>query len=397
MAFTRRQTFGFAAAGAAALSFPRAGFAAVSDKRLVFVILRGGMDGLAAAPPIGDPDYVRARNGLALPAEQTLKLDALFALHPALKNTFAMAQAGEMRLVQAVATAYRDRSHFDAQNVLESGAGSPFARDSGWLNAALQSMPQARKDARKELGVALSDQTPLALRGAAPIATWAPSPLPHADEDTIARLMDLYRRTDPALAAALDAATAANGVAAASGVMGAARGGGRALAPLAKAAAGFLKQPGGPVAAVIDVTGWDTHANQGLAQGTLARTLGVLDEGLGALKAELGPAWANTVVIVATEFGRTVAMNGNGGADHGTAGAAFLLGGAIRRGGAVADWPGLSQAKLYQNRDLRPTTDLRAVLKGVLHDHLGVASSTLAESVFPDSAAVKPIEGLVAA
>lgn len=394
MIITRRNTL-FLAAGAAALAIPAAAFSAnLGTNRFVFIILRGGMDGLSAAPPIGDPNYERARKGLII--QQPLKIDATFALHPNLKNFHAMAQVKELILIHAAATPYRERSHFDAQNVLETGAGAPFARGAGWLNAALEGLPKA---GRKELAVALSNQAPLVLRGDAPVATWSPSILPSADSDTIARLMALYRAKDPALANVLQSAAMANGVATEAGAMSGpgmgAQNAYQTVAPLAKAAAGFLKQPDGPVAAVIEISGWDTHTNQGLDQGALARNLAALDQGLAALKQELGPLWKSTAVLIATEFGRTVAMNGGGGTDHGTAAAAFLIGGAVKGGRSLSDWPGLGAAQLYEARDLKPTTDIRAVIKGVLRDHLGVPEGALGESVFPGSIGVKPIDGLM--
>jgi uncharacterized protein (DUF1501 family) len=174
---------------------------------------------------------------------------------------------------------------------------------------------------------------------------------------------------------------------------GGGRGGARALAPVAKAAAGFLKQPDGPVAAVIEMSGWDTHANQGTSGGQLANSLSLLDAGVATLKSELGPVWRDTVVVIVTEVGRTAAPNGNRGTDHGSAAAMFLAGGAVAGGKVIADWPGLAPAQLYENRDLRPTLDTRGVLKGALAEHLGVSAA----SVFPDSAAVRPMSGLVRA
>jgi uncharacterized protein (DUF1501 family) len=394
MIITRRNTLMLTAAGAAALTIPSAAFSAnLGANRFVFIILRGGMDGLSAAPPIGDPNYERARKGLII--QNPLKIDTTFALHPNLKNLHAMAQAKELILIHAAATPYRERSHFDAQNVLETGAGAPFARGAGWLNAALQGLP---KGGRKELGVALSNQAPLVLRGDAPVATWSPSVLPSADGDTISRLMALYRAKDPALASALQSAAMANGVAAEAGAIGGKGMGAQpnqAVAQLAKAAAGFLKQPDGPMAAVIEIGGWDTHTNQGLDQGALARNLAALDMGVAALKRELGPLWKSTAVLIATEFGRTVAMNGGAGTDHGTAAAAFLVGGAVKGGRSLSDWPGLGAGQLFEARDLKPTTDIRAVMKGVLRDHLGVPEKALGERVFPGSIGVKPIDGLM--
>lgn len=389
MHLNRRAALG---AGLATLAFPSLAFGAGTNKRLVIVILRGGMDGLAAVAPVGDPAYANARRDLALTRAQTLPLDATFGLHPRFTNLHALYAARELTIVHAVATPYRERSHFDAQNVLETGGVRPYARDSGWLNAALGALDANAKAGRRELGLAIAQQAPLVLRGETSVATWSPSPLPDANQDTIARLMDLYRRRDPALAGALDSAVAANAVAMDAASMGGnGRNGARAVAPLAKAAAGFLKAPDGPVAAVIEMSGWDTHANQGVDAGQLANSFTLLDAGLATLKTELGPTWRDTVVVVMTEFGRTVAPNGNRGSDHGSASALFLTGGAIAGGRVIADWPGLAPSQLHEGRDLRPTTDVRAVLKGVLADHLGISAAT----AFPDSAGVAPLRGLV--
>ena len=389
MTLTRRMALG---AGFATLAIPSLAFGLASQKRLVVIVLRGGMDGIAAVAPVGDPAYASARGDLALARAQTLPLDSNFGLHPRLATLHAAFRAGECAIVHATSTPYRERSHFDAQNVLETGGARPYARDSGWLNAALGGLAADSKSGRRELGLAIAQQAPLILRGDASVTTWSPSPLPDANQDTIARLMDLYRRRDPALATALDSAIAANAVAMDAGGM-AARGGYRSIQPLAKAAAGFLKRPDGPVVAVIEMTGWDTHANQGAEAGQLANSFAALDAGVAALKEELGPVWRDTAVLIMTEFGRTAAPNGNRGCDHGTASAAFLVGGAVAGGKVIADWPGLAPGQLHEGRDLRATTDLRAVLKGVLADHLGVSGA----AVFPDSAGVAPMRGLIRA
>jgi uncharacterized protein (DUF1501 family) len=164
-----------------------------------------------------------------------------------------------------------------------------------------------------------------------------------------------------------------------------------------RAAAGFLRQEQGPKVAVFDTSGWDTHANEGGAQGQLAGRLAALDKGLATLRQELGPTWSDTAVLLVTEFGRTAAINGTRGTDHGTAAAAFLVGGAVAGGRVIADWPGLSARALYQGRDLAPTLDLRSVLKGLLADHLRVPGRALEDTVFPDSAAAKPLHGLLRA
>lgn len=385
------------AAGAAALTFPAFAFgqAQATDKRLLVIILRGGLDGLSALPPVGDPAYASLRGALALPRSgdgAVLPLDDTFGLHKNLAKMHAMYRAGELLPIHACATAYRERSHFDAQNVLETGAPAPFARTDGWLNKALGALPHARP----EMGMALSAQAPLILRGPTAVSTWSPSALPNVDNDTMARLLSLYQARDPALAGALESAMTANSVAAESGA-GDMNARGYRLAPLAQIAARFLKDDHGPIAAVMDMGGWDTHANQGLEQGPLARNLASLDEGVDAFRTEMGPAWTNTAVLIVTEFGRTAAPNGAGGTDHGTAAAAFLAGGAVHGGRVLSDWPGLAQSALYEGRDLRPTIDLRAVCKGLLADHLRVPSGALEADAFPNSGGARPERDLLRA
>ncbi len=391
-----RRTLLAASAGAATLSLPVFAFgqSQATDKRLLMVVLRGGLDGLSAVAAVGDPAYAGLRGRLALPrsgAGAALVLDDIFALHPNLPKMHALFAAGELTPIHACATAYRERSHFDAQNVLETGAAAPFARSEGWLNKALGALPRARP----EMGMALSAQAPLILRGSTPVSTWSPSGLPDVETDTMSRMLALYEARDPALAGALQSAMSANLVAMESGVDDMNARGGRSIVPIAQIAARFLKDGNGPVAAVIEMGGWDTHANQGLEQGPLARNLTQLDNGLDAFKTEMGTEWANTVVLIATEFGRTAAPNGGGGTDHGAGAAAFLAGGAVRGGRVIADWPGLTHGALYQGRDLQPTTDLRAVFKGVLAEHLRVSSAALERDVFPDSDAVRPMQGLL--
>jgi uncharacterized protein (DUF1501 family) len=364
-----------------------------TDARVVLVILRGGLDGLAAVPPYAEPQYSSLRGPLALAAPGAqggaLDLDGTFGLHPALANLHAMYRAREALILHAVATPYRERSHFDAQNVLEAGGLTPSASADGWLNRALGALDTAG-DAPG--AVALADSVPLVLRGELAVTSWAPSRLPDADDDTLARVQRMYEAADPELAASLSAALDARDLAGDSGDAPMGGRGGQALGPLASPAARFLASPTGPRVAVLDVGGWDTHANQGAADGPLAQRLRGLDSGLQLLKTELGEHWRSTSVLVVTEFGRTVAANGTRGTDHGTAGCAFLLGGAVAGGRVVADWPGLAARDLHENRDLRATTDLRALFKSVLHDRLGVTEAALARTVFPDSDAIAPLD-----
>jgi uncharacterized protein (DUF1501 family) len=367
------------------------------EARFVLVILRGGLDGLAAVPPYAEPQYAPLRGPLALSAPGTdggaLDLDGTFGLHPALPNLHAMYQAREALVLHATATPYRERSHFDAQKVLEAGGVTPGTSAGGWLNRALAVL-HGSGDAPP--AIALADSVPLVLRGELPVTSWAPSRLPESDDDTLARVRRLYEAADPALAETLNSALAAREIAGDTGDAAMGGRGGQAVAPLASAAARFLASPAGPRVAVLDVGGWDTHANQGAAQGALALRLRGLDTGLQLLKTELGEHWRSTSVLVVTEFGRTVAANGTRGTDHGTAGCAFLVGGAVAGGRVLGRWPGLAQRDLHEGRDLRATTDLRALCKSVLHERFGVGEAALARTVFPESDAIAPLEGLSA-
>jgi uncharacterized protein (DUF1501 family) len=367
-----------------------------ADARLVLVILRGGLDGLAAVAPYAEPQYTALRGPLALTQPGTdggaLDLDGTFGLHPSLVHLHSLYRAGEALVLHAAATPYRERSHFDAQKVLEAGGESVASAASGWLNRALGALA-ATGDVPP--AIALADSIPLVLRGDLAVTSWAPSRLPESDDDTLARVRRLYEAAAPELAATLSSALAARDLAgdAAGASMGGGRGG-QAVAPLASAAARFLASPTGPRIAVLDVGGWDTHANQGGAQGPLALRLRNLDAGLETLHTELGEHWSNTTVLVVTEFGRTVAVNGTRGTDHGTAGCAFVAGGAVAGGRVLGDWPGLGSRDLHEGRDLKPTTDLRALFKAVLHERFGVGEAALARAVFPGSDAVAPLEGL---
>jgi uncharacterized protein (DUF1501 family) len=364
---------------------------AATDARLVFIILRGALDGLSAVVPYGDPDYARLREQLAVGAPGTtdgaLALDGHFGLNPGLRFVHEAYGAGEALIVHAVATAYRERSHFDGQDVLESGVPRPHASQTGWLNRAVAALP-ANNLHGAQAGVALGQNVPLVLRGAAPIASWSPSKLPEIDDDTLQRIADRYA-SDAVLSQRLGNALSTDRIAAESAEPGMQAapgpgGAGRYLETV-RTAAGFLKREDGPAVAVFDTTGWDTHFNEGGGQGQLTQRLMALDTALGALKESLGSTWSRTAVLIATEFGRTAAANGTRGTDHGTAAAAFLLGGAVHGGRVLCDWPGLSARDLYQGRDLRATLDLRSVMKSVLRDHLQINPRTLDAEVFPDS------------
>ena len=366
------------------------------DPRLVVVILRGALDGLATVAPLGDPDYAGLHGSIALTSSgpnAATALDSFFALHPAMPEFARMYREKHAAVVHAVATPYRERSHFDGQDVLESGFAGPGRVQSGWLNRALEALPRGE---RVMSGLAIGPTTPLLLRGAAPTVAWAPANLPQAADDTAARLLELYRHRDPALASALtqglqlDKAAQGDDMKPKPGTNSAG-----AMRLVARGAAKLMSADDGPRIAALAFDGWDTHANEGGPVGRLAQLLGGLDGALAEFETGLGARWRDTVIVVATEFGRTARINGTAGTDHGTATVALLAGGAVKGGRVISDWPGLKPANLFEGRDLAPTTDLRAVMKGVLHDHLGVAERVLAEQVFPDSAAVRAMRGLL--
>jgi uncharacterized protein (DUF1501 family) len=380
---------------------PRLAMAAQGrDARFVTIILRGALDGLTAVPPLGDPDYEGIRGGIALHKDgngAALPLDGFFSLHPSMPNFARLYHANQASIVHASATAYRDRSHFDGQDVLESGYEMPGKVDSGWLNRLLIGLPRGDKvapgTAEKARGLAVGANAPLVIRGQAPVLGWAPASLPPADDDLAVRLMDLYTHRDPVLARALSEGIATGKIA--SGMDVKPRGGPgdpNGMKQLASGAAKLLAQADGPRVAALAFEGWDTHAQE---IGRLARLLVGLDDALATFETELGPAWKDTVILVATEFGRTAHVNGTDGTDHGTGTTAFLAGGAVKGGRVIADWPGLKEAQLKDGRDLMPTTDLRAVVKGIAVDLLGASPALLAKDVFPGSDKVAPMKGLV--
>jgi uncharacterized protein (DUF1501 family) len=400
---------------AASAALPNVMFARTGGaSRLVVVILRGALDGLAAVPPYADPYYASLHRELAIAApgapDGALALNNTFGLHPSLGFLHERYAAGELIVFNAVASPYRDRSHFDGQNVLESGLTKPLGSADGWLNRALAALPR-RADGPGERAVAISQNVPLILRGEAPVISKSPQTTQDVDEELLMRLADLYSRDDW-FSARLSEAVQTEKMVDDAGAMTqvkdsaeAAPTGEARVAPappdrvsaVAHMAASLMRSDGGPEVAVIEASGWDTHANQGGAKGALAQRLAGLDKALRSLADELGPLWPQTAVLVVTEFGRTAAVNGTRGTDHGTGGCAFLVGGAVRGGRVIADWPGLGRAALLDSRDLRATLDLRSVFKAVLDEHMHVDANTLAKRVFPDSSGARPLQGLVRA
>lgn len=358
---------------AAVGAMPRFAYAAAgTPKRLVFVIQRGAADGLAVVAPIGDPAYAAARRALAEDALGGTKLDGMFALHPALTTGAGLFAAKQAHFAHAVATAYRDRSHFDGQNVLEGGGSRPYERDDGWIGRLLTLLPAAERDA-----IAIAPAVPLALRGSVGVGTYAPSRLPQADADLIARLTAMY--ADDALLRPLwDSAVKTQELASDIGGNN-----GRNGADLGKLAASLMLPADGARVMMVETGGWDTHSGQ---KGRLTAQLRGLDQLVRAIQTGLGPAWSDTLVIVATEFGRTVEVNGTGGTDHGTASTAMFFGGGLAAGGRVsADWPGLATAARYEGRDLKPTRSLESVVAGAVAHHYALDPARVTKTLYPDA------------
>jgi uncharacterized protein (DUF1501 family) len=395
---SRRSFLGTVLAGTATLMiWPKLTFAATgSDTRFLFVLLRGGLDGLESVPPYGDPGYQAIRGALSLSpsaAKPAHKLDNVFALHPSFDYAAQLYAQGQFMPVVAAAPPYWGRSHFQAQNCLENGTSKPDGAQTGWLNRCVACMPGVD-------GLACAAVMPLTMRGSAKVETWSP-PLPtEVNPILLQRLQPLYA-ADARLAASFaravaqqdDSPVSESGAAMmANGKPGKKKQGG--LPVMMAAAGGFMGKTDGPRVAFVEDDGWDTHANEAAI---VTRKLAELDAGLRAFHQAVGPAWSRTIVLVATEFGRTAHINGTGGTDHGTGGSMFLAGGALHGGRVAGNWPGIGASELYQGRDVHATTDFRSVFKSLLATHLGIPESLLESRVFPGSAAVEPMSGLVAA
>lgn len=350
--------------------------------RLVLVALEGGADGLSLAPP-REAAYAALRRSLAI--RSPLPFDADFGLHPALKQVAAMAAAGEVRLAPAAASPTLTRSHFLESDILQSGFVDPRGARTGWLNRAVAALapgqPLAAVTLEPAAAVAAAGPTPFGAAmpggGLHPEMAWRLSEL-YRDAPDLQRLVETGRRVRSEVERATPALTLGE-----PGEVANARVAGRLLAA-----------PEGPSAAFLSVQGFDTHVGQGADAGALAGRLAMLDAVLGALKAECGRAWEKTAVIVHTEFGRTARPNGGGGTDHGAAGAALLLGGAVKAGAGLGDWPGLRT--LHEDRDLLPGLDLRRLFKGVLAEHWGLDRRLLETEIFPDSLGAPALGGLIA-
>jgi uncharacterized protein (DUF1501 family) len=378
----RRLLAGLAVGSVATLLPARIAFArgAETEKRFVFVIQRGATDGLSTLAPVGDPAFAAVRGELANDFVEAAKLDSMFSLHPSLPTLDELFQAKEALFIHATSSPYRDRSHFDGQNVLETGGTAPYQLKDGWLNRTLGLLPGGTR------ALAIGSEVPAALRGPNEVSSYGNSGLPDANDDLLDRVSQLYAG-DPQLHGLWDAALSAKGMASGMDDKG------QDPADLGRLAAQLLSGTNGARIAMIETEGWDTHSNQAAR---LQRQFKGLDGLISALRDGLAPVWNDTVVLVATEFGRTAAINGTKGTDHGTGSLAMLLGGAVAGGRVVADWPGLAKDQLYEARDLKPTTALDAAIAGALGGHFGLDAGKVLAKAFPGSRS-EPIEGLVRA
>jgi uncharacterized protein (DUF1501 family) len=368
------------------IAMPRLAYAQGSGSRnVLFVLLRGAADGMAMLAPIGDPGFAALRNALLPDYAASPVIDSFFALHPALGEVAKASAAGEALFVHAAATAYRDRSHFDGQNILETGGTLPFATRDGWLNRLAGLMNETAPAPLRALAIAPS--VPLALQGSSPVSNYAPSALPAASEDLLARVSQMYA-ADAELGSQWSRALETRAMAGDDGLRNL-----RDAHATGALAASLMRGTGGARIGMIELSGWDTHANQ---RGAFARAAGQLDALLGAYRDAMGPDWASTLVVVATEFGRTARMNGTGGTDHGTASAALVLGGGVQGGRVIADWPGLADSRLHDGRDLAPTIALEAVLTGAIAEHLALDPERAMARLFPGRS-VSPLRGVMRA
>ncbi|UXA00841.1 DUF1501 domain-containing protein [Vibrio splendidus] len=384
----RRQFMAMAAAVGVSAMLPFPSFAKTrSDNIFVWISLRGAMDGLNVVVPHADPDYADLRPNIGLKPDQLLKLDSFFGLHPSLKSCHQWYENKELSFVHACSTAYRERSHFDGQKILENGTSDPFNTE-GWLNRLL-TLSSSQYD-----GIAIDSGLPLIMQGESTVASWYPNRLKTRDKQT--ELLEELFQSDQMLSANFESVMKIDELVGDQGV-------GKQFKSLMSKMGDILSAENGPNIAALELGGWDTHANQGSVNGRLSNQLKTLDAGLAALKESLGSRWNNTVIIAASEFGRTAKENGTKGTDHGTGNVMLVVGGAMANkasnisnsgasgGQVIANWPGLSQSQLYEGRDLNPTTDMRSVIKGVLNQHLSIEEKQL-NTIFPDSEMVKPLQ-----
>ena len=367
----RRFLLSSVVASGATLALPQLAFAqATTEKRLLFILQRGAADGLSTLAPLGDPQFDALRGAFAEDYAGASLIDGLFALHPSYEKIGSLYAQKQALFIHAVASSYRERSHFEGQNVIESGGAQAYAVRDGWLNRLLGLLPMP--DVR---ALALSPAIPLAMQGPQTVSSYAPSSLPGADEDLMQRVGRLYE-SDPQLSALFKEAQSTREMAGDTQMRNL-----RDAEATGGLAASLMSDADGARVMMIESNGWDSHAGQ---RGQFSRQAHQLDALIAAYQTGMAAEWQDTLVIVATEFGRTVKLNGTNGSDHGTGSAAMLLGGAVDGGKVIADWPGLRQNDLFEGRDLNPTMSLEAVLAGAVSGHFGLDPQLAMRTLFPE-------------
>ncbi len=375
---SRRQFLQIASSSLAMLSFPE-GRALASqvgnasgNKKVIWLLLRGGLDSLHTIIPTFDEAYKTLRPNLSKSLSNNLShpllpLDKGFALHPALKSLHRWYKGKQLLPIVAVSSGYQQRSHFDAQDYLESGLMHADP-DTGWLGRAIE--------IKLKKALAISRSTPISLRDSNNVNTWYPTNLKNADLDIYQGLNKLYQ-ADPLLLDTLQSGMRVRGLVGNKSNEKQKRQG--KFIDLAKACGKLINADPDLSCAMLELGGWDTHNNQ---EKRLNTKLSELDAGISALREELGTEWGNTVVIIATEFGRTAKENGTKGTDHGTASALLLTGGAISGGKVLGQWPGLQPDELHQGRDLKPTSNSFAWIASILKQHWQFSDADISK-VFP--------------
>ncbi len=360
----------------------------LAGKKIVMVFLRGGTDGLGVLAPIADPNYAGLRRQLAMTSAQTLSMGGGFGLNPNMPNIHQMVLNQEAIFVSGIGAPYHNRSHFDGQEGVERGVTNLADRRDGWLSRALVQMGVSIE------GIAIGTRVPKMLSGEANILNYAPARLPPLDADTMNRIASLTATDSligPPITQIVDDTIS-----------------GRTTLDVPnnatdfEIAAALLNNQDPQLAGIVmvDMGGWDTHDNAWPLtrnNARVAQQCALLDNNIQALKTGLGASWANTVVMVVSEFGRNVEVNGSDGLDHGIGGLAMLAGGAVNglTGGVRGDFAGLAPGSLVDGQDLAISTDMRAIFKGVLRDHLGMTLTELNNVVFPNSSAIAPMDNLI--
>lgn len=338
--------------------------------RLLLVLLRGGMDGLCAVPPVQDSDYTRLRPNTAV--GNALPLAQGFGLHPALSGLHSLWQSGQLAVVHSTGFRYSGRSHFEGQDIMQSGVLKPYASGTGWVGRAMEA-------AHSSAGVSISIPMPLILRGNPNATTQFPNWMPPLTASTTDELQQLWQG-DAALAPYAKPIQTAN-----QQQMQAGRADfkeARTLQALARLAGQEMAADDGPRVGLLDSRhGFDTHASQGANTGSHAEQLKELDRAITQYQHAMGAQWKNTLVLTVTEFGRTVAENGTTGTDHGVGSCCFLAGGVLTESKVYADWRGLKDKHLFEGRDLPVTIDVAAVYALALERLFGLSAQRIQSAV----------------